>query len=105
MSVSLRFGHTALWAVIFMCLAVAMPCGAVVVEGVRPDYPTTGPVINDNGDGPPSISIPLYTTAPGASGNSVEGTSVTPEPSSLLLVSIAAGALGLQRRSRTQRVG
>jgi hypothetical protein len=101
---SLKLGPAVLSAALLAYVAGAAPCFAVMLDGFeQTGYPRYEPVINDNGDGPPSISIPLYSSVPSSGG--VEGTSITPEPSSLLLVSIAAGALGLQRRSRFRRVG
>jgi hypothetical protein len=105
MNHSSRKSHRAvLWAVLLLCMSSDAPCRAAVLDGYAPAHPRIEPVIDDNGDGPPSISIPLYSSNPGGSGSSgVEGTSVTPEPSSLLLISIAAGALAMLRRSRDPR--
>src|ERR1044072_102692 len=93
-----------LWMTVVIGLTGAPRCGAAVLDGFRPQYPTTSPIITTHDDGPATFSLPLCTNLPtlndsGVSENNISATSA-PDPGSLILALIAGAALGKYRRPR-----
>jgi hypothetical protein len=90
-------------AAVLLC-AIACPSRATVLDGYRGDYPDMEPVIVENGDAPPMMTIPRFDSAPaGDSGDAPAPINNLPEPSSALLISAGMAALGLSRRSLLRR--
>lgn len=81
-------------------LVGAGPSWGLVMNGSDPSLPRFQPVIEDHGDAPSSISIPLYSTGPGDTGAASNGP-MLPEPSSVLLAGFGATAFAFRRRSRS----